>query len=588
MFYQKTIQHYFLTISVILMAVGNCFKVTATEIVVPREQNSRGDNNAPVAQLPPEQPEPVPPPQLEPLPPAEELLDIPTLTPPPSTAPEFPRTISIQKFNVTGNTILGEEIDEVLQNFLNRPLTFAELLETESAITQLYVENGYINSGAVIPAGQTLEDGTVRIQVVEGSIEEIVISGSGGLDPGYIRSRLRLATQTPLNANQIQEALQLLRQDPLIENIQAELSVGTSRDKSILTVDVRRADPFKVQVQADNSRAPSVGTFQRGVQLSHGNLLGRGDALAIGYRNTEGSNRYEAGYAFPINPRNGTISFSFSQSDNDIIEPPFDELDIESTTRSYELTFRQPIARNATPNFLQEIALGLTGSHQQSETTLDGDPFPISLGADASGNTRISALRFFQDWTRRDRRQVFAARSQFSLGVDAFDATINDDDPDSRFFAWRGQFQYLRQIGSPDTTLLFRSDLQFAASNLLPLEQFGIGGIYSVRGYRQDALLTDSGIFASAEVRLPVWRWNQVEGLLSVIPFIDFALGWNGGDRESPDPNNLISVGLGLQWQMSDKLRLRFDYGIPLVDIDSRDRTWQENGLYFFVEYNGF
>nr|WP_256498713.1 BamA/TamA family outer membrane protein [Chroococcidiopsis sp. CCNUC1] len=168
-----------------------------------------------------------------------------------------------------------------------------------------------------------------------------------------------------------------------------------------------------------------------------------------------------------------------------------------------------------------------------------------------------------------------------------FDATINSDPPDSRFFSWRGQGQYVRQL-APDMLFVLRSDLQFASETLVPLEQIGIGGFQSVRGYRQDQLLTDNGLFTSAEVRFPVLRAKDIEGVLQVVPFVDFGLGWNGSDNPDPDPNSLVGVGLGLQWQMGDRLNARLDYGIPLTDVDSRNRTWQENGWYFSVNYSPF
>lgn len=72
----------------------------------------------------------------------------------------------------------------------------------------------------------------------------------------------------------------------------------------------------------------------------------------------------------------------------------------------------------------QELALGISASRLESETSLLGFPLPLSTsaGADEQGRTRISALRFFQEWTQRDARQVIAARSRFNLGVGAIDA----------------------------------------------------------------------------------------------------------------------------------------------------------------------
>jgi len=86
----------------------------------------------------------------------------------------------------------------------------------------------------------------------------------------------------------------------------------------------------------------------------------------------------------------------------------------------------------------------------------------------------------FSDWTRAT--EVIAARSEFSLGIGAFNATINDDLPDSRFSLGGGR----RSGAPPPDTLLIRGDVQLSDRALVPIEQFSLGGLESVRGYRQD------------------------------------------------------------------------------------------------------
>ncbi len=260
-------------------------------------------------------------------------------------------------------------------------------------------------------------------------------------------------------------------------------------------------------------------------------------------------------------------------------------MDITSNSRYYELTFRQPIYQVPT----EEFALGLTFSRQESQTAIgfaDIGPFPISPGADDSGRTQISALRFTQEWIQRDGRQVLAARSQFSLGVDWFGTTSNPVGPDGQFFAWRGQGQWV-QLLDTDAILLVRTEAQVTPNPLVPLEQFGLGGQSTVRGYRQDALLTDNGLFVSAEVRWPVWRVSEVQGLLQVVPFVDVGAGWNVESR-TPDNNLLVGAGVGLLWRQGDTLTARLDWGIPLVSNNVRKRTWQESGVYFSIVFNTF
>ncbi|NER35837.1 MAG: ShlB/FhaC/HecB family hemolysin secretion/activation protein [Oscillatoria sp. SIO1A7] len=494
-----------------------------------------------------------------------------------------PETFIIERFEFEGNTAFSaEKLSEELAEFVGKAIAFAQLLQAEAKITELYVDAGYINSGAIIPA-QTLTDGTVTVQIIEGGIEDLKVTGTRRLRNNYVRSRLDLAARAPLNQNKIVEALQLLVLDPRIENISADLSAGSRPELSLLEVTVAEANPFTAELFVDNGRAPSVGSFRRGIRLNHANLLGFGDTLSASYTNTEGSNALDLNYSIPVNARNGTISIGGGFTDTEVIEPPFDRVDITGDSRYLEFGLRQPIVQSPT----KELVLGLTFARQESQTSLLGEDFPLSPGADEDGETKVSAIRFFQEWTGRNRSQVFAARSQFSLGIGAFDATVNSEPPDGRFFSWRGQAQLVRRLPA-DSLLVVRSDVQLAPRAIVPLEQFGLGGLGSIRGYRQDVLLTDNGAFASAEWRVPVLKVEKIEGVLQVAPFVDAGVAWNSSERPDPDPNTAIGIGLGLQWQMADKLRARIDWGFPLIDVDSRDRTWQENGFYFSVDFKPF
>ena len=520
----------------------------------------------------------------EPLPSLEQLLPQPATPTPPSSTDRSSETITVERIEVIGSTVFSTaDFAKITEPFTSRPLAIAELFQLRSAITQLYVDRGYITSGAYIPP-QALQGGVVTIQVIEGTLEAITVTGTRRLDPNYVRSRLAIAAGSPLNRNHLLEALQLLQLDPLIQSLATELAAGTRPGESVLLVKVTEAKNWQGQLVFDNARAPSIGTDRRQLQLSAGNVTGLGDRLSAIYTNTNGSNALDLSYTLPLNPHNGTLSFNYGTASSNVIEPPFESLEIESKSRYYEFTLRQPLIQTPT----HELALGLTATRRESEATLfDGlIPFP-ALGADRDGKTRLTALRFFQEVTWRGSTEVIALRSQFTVGLNAVSATINPNPPDSRFLSWRGQAQWVRLL-APDTLLLVRSDLQLADRAILPLEQFGLGGQDSVRGYRQDALLTDSGLFASAEVRIPILRLLKLNSLLQLTPFIDLGTAWNLGNALDPNPRTLLSLGMGLRLQVSDRLTARLDWGIPLIHISGAKNTWQENGVYFSIVVNPF
>ncbi|WP_013323276.1 ShlB/FhaC/HecB family hemolysin secretion/activation protein [Gloeothece verrucosa] len=547
--------------------------------------------NNPLPSFPrgPSQPD-TPAPAPSPLPPPDQIL--PPSAPSPLPGENFPSnipgTIRVKRFDYEGNTAFSDvELDRVTQQYTNRPISFAELLEARTAVTQLYVNNGYVTSGAYIPP-QAIENGVVKIQIVEGSLEQINVKVEGKLTPSYVRDRIAVASGPPLNVNRLLEALQLLQLNPIIKRISAELSAGTRPGTSILDVNVAIADTFTPEAIFDNGRNPRVGSERRGIQLSDTNLIGFGDNIQAWYLNTEGTDDVDAAYTIPVNPYNGAVRLEYRNVTAKVIEQPFDQFDITSDYQKFLLSFRQPILQ--TPQ--QEIAVGLGFDHQKTQTRLFGVGFP-TRGTNNRGRTNISTLRFFQEATQRNEQEVLAARSEFSVGVDIFDTTepfdqaVNRFAPGRDYFIWRGQGQWVRLL-APDTLFVIRSDIQLASNPLVSIEQFSLGGLGNVVGYRQNYLLTDNGYFGSVEVRLPIYRARQPDNILQIVPFATVGGGWNIREAPNPTPGTIASIGLGLQWQYSDYISARIDWGIKLVPIRLEGHTLQDNGIVFSFIFRPF
>jgi hemolysin activation/secretion protein len=256
-------------------------------------------------------PNPVPPEPKEPkIPQPQPTPETPLEVAPPSDTEsepfsDIPGTVTVSEFDFQGNTVFSdEELQQTVADFIGKPITFSQLLQVEEIIRDKYTEGCrlpdeelpcYINSGAVIVAEQVIEpeNATIAVKVMEGELENIEITGTRGLNESYIRSRLRGGISKPLEREKLLERLQLLQLDPLISNISAELSAGSRPNKSSLKIDVIEADPFFVELFTDNGRAPSVGSWRRGIRVYENNLLGFGDRVFFQWANTDGSDASE-------------------------------------------------------------------------------------------------------------------------------------------------------------------------------------------------------------------------------------------------------------------------------------------------------
>ena len=155
-------------------------------------------------------------------------------------------------------------------------------------------------------------------------------------------------------------------------------------------------------------------------------------------------------------------------------------------------------------------------------------------------------MQLFQNYELRGKNQVLAFNSQLNVGLGILDATKNSNEPDSRFFYWRGQGQWVRQL-SKNTFLVVGAYLQLSPSHLVPKEKFGLGVYQSVRTYRQDTRLTDNKALGTLELRLPVPWISGKNRLFQVVPFIDGGVAWNSDGKEVEGSKALAAAGVRLQ-----------------------------------------
>jgi hemolysin activation/secretion protein len=190
------------------------------------------------------------------------------------------------------------------------------------------------------------------------------------------------------------------------------------------------------------------------------------------------------------------------------------------------------------------------------------------------------------DWIERSPTSVLGFNSELNFGLDVFDATVNDNTPDGLFFSWLGQGQWTKALNQDrDLLLVTRLTTQLSPDSLLPLEQFTLGGVGTVRGYRQNQEVGDNAVVGTIEVYVPLIGDRISPSKLNLVPFFDMGTVW---DNNSDEAEALASLGLGLDWQFKEFLSLRVDWGIPLINTSDRGDSLQDNGFSFSLQLQPF
>ena len=558
----------------------------AAQAVLPADSSSQPSGaipelrGRPAPALPPAQPSPPPPPSV---------TAPPSPAPPSEAAPslrEGPKFV-LRDVNIVGNTVLdAASIHDVVAPYIGKLVTNADLEEIRRQLTLLYINRGYINSGAIIP-DQNVINGVVSFRFVEGRVTEIEVTGTEHFNPEYFQSRLARGIEPPFNVNNLGQEQQILLQNPFVRRLNLELLPGLEPGEARLHADLLEASRYQLSAQIADDQSPTVGAVRGQLQGSMANILGFSDVLSAEYGRSQGLNDGYVAYSVPIASDDTTVSLRYDRNGTIVVTPALTSLNLTSSFTSVGVGISRPMYRTPEATFV----LGASLERREQQTFLLGMPFPITPGAEPNGITKVTPFRIYQDWLDRDAEHAFAARSTFSFGLQSLGATVTSSPPPGtptgKYFAWLGQAQYLRRIFS-DWEILVRSDLQLANRPLFQMEQIAFGGLGSVRGYRTYLTITDNGFLASGELRIPVGRIRlpyladtDDAGIVQLVPFYDFARDWNT-DRPTPYPQQISGVGGGVRWHIGSGLTAEFYYGKALRHVPV-GTSIEDRGLYFRI-----
>jgi hemolysin activation/secretion protein len=494
------------------------------------------------------------------------------------TVPDGPAFV-VREIEFVGGTVFeSQDFAPLTAEYAGRKLTFEDLLRLRDETTLLYVNRGYLTSGAIIGS---LQDEVLTVELVEGSLTDIQVSPESRFRHDYLREYLEgFGPLDPVNVVNLEERLQILQADNHIDRVEAQLLPGERRGESVLYLRPYEVEPLTFVIEANNYLSPALGSGQVLLAMNYLNARGVGDDLHLGLRAAEGLVELAADYRFPINSLGTRMAVYAFGADSEIVSSPFDELDIEASTRTYGARLSHPLTRSLT-TFSE---LYLSGEWRESKTYLLGSGFSFVEGAD-DGKVQLAVLRGGWGHTQRTRQRVLAARAQVSFGLNEFGVTsappeASSSAPDSDFIVFLGQLQWAQRIEYLQSQIIARLDLQWADGPLFGLEQMPIGGRWSVRGYRENTLIRDSAVVGSIEWRIPLRVDVAAVRKLEIGPFVDWSYSWNE-NRGEIGPKEIGSAGLGLRWVPFGNAEFEFFWGYAFENIDyAGDDDLQDDGFH--------
>ncbi len=208
-------------------------------------------------------------------------------------------SFELKQVNWSPSEILTqEEIQSVVDAYIGRQITLADLREMADRITGLYRDKGYMTCGAVLPP-QRIHEGVVEIRLIEGKTGDITITGNHHTKAGYITDRLGLKPGEIANIDKLNRDLRWFHGTNDLQ-LRVVLKPGTKENTTDYEILAFEPQNQSVTLYVDNDGYETSGRWREGLFYNMRSLTGHRDALRGSFIRSQGTSAWAFGYSFPV------------------------------------------------------------------------------------------------------------------------------------------------------------------------------------------------------------------------------------------------------------------------------------------------
>ena len=508
----------------------------------------------------------------------------------------------IVRFQVEGNTLLPQaQVQGILAPLAGPKRVYGDIQKALEALEGAYRAAGYSTVQVYVPE-QELTSGVVRLQVTEGVIGKVIISGNQHFDDANIRASLpQLKEGKAPNLRLMSEAIQLSNENPA-KQLAVTLGVSEEEGKVDAKVAVTEEDPQRFFATLDSTGTAATGRSRLGVAYQNANLFKLDHTLTLAYTGSADApagvkvDIFSVGYRMPFYGLGDSLDLIYGNSgvNTPSTSPTLGgALGIVGKGEVFGARWNHYFARRG--EYSSKLIFGFDYKHINSSCTTAGtpastDPPTPPIAACVPYTTRPLSLTY--SGQRLSPGRMFDYNIGIARNLALGTQYTNLDGATDRYSyltsgnrATRDDFSIVRFGGSylnafqTDWQLRVAASAQYAGNPVVAAEQLGLAGSTAVRGFDERAAAADSGYFANAEIYTPeIGKIAGSRSSLRALAFYDFARGRNHNvpvGSLTLTKIDVASVGAGLRYAIGKDFSLRLDLARVL---DAGPAGTQERG----------
>ncbi|MBB6093539.1 hemolysin activation/secretion protein [Povalibacter uvarum] len=427
----------------------------------------------------------------------------------------------------------------VYREQLGQPISSESARNIIAEIEAMYMRDGYSRPEFRLQ-NDLIGSGVLQIEVFEARLSGIEVEGNAG---PYVRTIEQLVdelrSRVPLRSDQLQRALQRMRELPGLE-FRASMRRDKERPNTFALVIDAQYKPLEATVQLTNRGTRQIGPEFALAQLTANNLLGRNERLGLFASSATDYEEYHGGGLFmdlPIGEQGTHLTGSTFASRSNPHEQP-DRPDVYDRDRT-SMRVNHPLSST------QRRTLTVSGG-------FDVDNLEITREGEWLRDEQLRVLEIGgRSSTRSSATTQRLLSMQFRQGLDAFGSHLEARNPqtDQRrldFLLMRMQYTQLTRFADQWTVRVDALGQQ-SAYVLPDTERYKIGGERLGRGFEVTEIAGDQGIGAKLELRRDLTGPSAAIGKTSLYGFYDFGAAWKQ-DQSGRESAATTGLGFALEW----------------------------------------
>ena len=480
------------------------------------------------------------------------------------TAPGEVITFELKKIVTDASAVLTDaELDAIIKPYEGKQVQLNDIYAIVDKINALYNDKGYVTCRAFLPP-QTITDGTVKLLLVEGRTGSTIVNNNKYTKTKYITNRMHLAKGEIANIKQLNKDLLLFN---ATNSTQLRIMMKAGTEPGTTDYEITAYEPMRDTwtIFEDNAGSDTSGEYRTGLFFNTKSLSGHCDALSLGTVISEGTKAANVMYSRSLGRSGTKMNLVYSTNAVEVVKGEYEDM-IKGHANSYAIGFTQPIVVNETTR--TELSLDYNRQNSKTDFMPAGTRFNI-----VDDSVQDFSLGFAI--TNYGASHVFYQKHSYVRGYSESTPDMSAQNSQNfGFYKFNAMYQKLYKAGQMWS---LRADAQWSGSEgMVSSRQFYMGGMYSVRGYKENYLGGDSGFTFSAEYAVPVINKNT-----SAFTFFDY--GHVYGNGQSDDQHNVLSsVGLGIRSTINQYCSASLILGIPLQREFSAEKV-SKTRLHFIV-----